>query len=191
MKIAKTLGVASFVLGATCGLAVNSVKAADISEASPSWTGPYLGLNVGYGWDDADRIGITPRSTDPDLEGVLQAIVAAGSFPESLSPKSEGIFGGAQAGYNWQLSSGLVVGVEADMQASDIGDSQSVELAPIGFNRTETEVEKKIDWFGTLRARAGFLVTPQWLLYATGGLALRRNQFEFQGDEPRFSRVFA
>ena len=30
---------------------------------------------------------------------------------------------------------------------------------------------QKIDWFGTVRGRAGFLATPKVLLYATGGLA--------------------
>jgi outer membrane immunogenic protein len=30
---------------------------------------------------------------------------------------------------------------------------------------------QKIDWFGTVRGRAGVLVTPKVLLYATGGLA--------------------
>ena len=32
-------------------------------------------------------------------------------------------------------------------------------------------LNQKIDWFGTVRARGGFLVTPTVLLYATGGLA--------------------
>jgi outer membrane immunogenic protein len=32
-------------------------------------------------------------------------------------------------------------------------------------------LSQKIDWFGTVRARGGFLVSPTVLLYATGGLA--------------------
>ena len=32
----------------------------------------------------------------------------------------------------------------------------------------------EIDWFGTVRARLGYLVTDQLLLYATGGLAYGR-----------------
>jgi outer membrane immunogenic protein len=32
-------------------------------------------------------------------------------------------------------------------------------------------VERRVDWFGTVRARAGILATDNWLLYATGGLA--------------------
>jgi outer membrane immunogenic protein len=36
---------------------------------------------------------------------------------------------------------------------------------------TVTGYTTKIDWFGTLRARLGLLLTPQVMLYATGGLA--------------------
>jgi outer membrane immunogenic protein len=32
-------------------------------------------------------------------------------------------------------------------------------------------MDQKIEWFGTVRARAGFLAAPTVLLYATGGLA--------------------
>jgi outer membrane immunogenic protein len=32
-------------------------------------------------------------------------------------------------------------------------------------------MDQKIEWFGTVRARAGILASPQILLYATGGLA--------------------
>jgi outer membrane immunogenic protein len=32
-------------------------------------------------------------------------------------------------------------------------------------------MDQKIDWFGTVRARAGILASPRVLLYATGGLA--------------------
>jgi outer membrane immunogenic protein len=34
-----------------------------------------------------------------------------------------------------------------------------------------TAYEARIDWFGTLRARLGYLITDQVLLYGTGGLA--------------------
>ena len=32
----------------------------------------------------------------------------------------------------------------------------------------------KLDWFGTVRGRLGFLATPTFLLYGTGGLAYGR-----------------
>jgi outer membrane immunogenic protein len=32
-------------------------------------------------------------------------------------------------------------------------------------------VTEKVNWLGTVRGRLGFLVTPTWLVYGTGGLA--------------------
>jgi len=179
MKIAKTLGCASLVLGAVFSMAVGSVKAADLSEATSPWTGPYIGANIGYGWD-AGNVDLSEKSTDPALDDFLQAAVAAGMFPGSLSPDARGILGGGQVGYNWQLSSGWVLGVEADLQASDIEGSSSETRTPFQFDETETGAHKKIDWFGTLRARAGYLVNPQLLLYATGGLAYGETSLKFE-----------
>lgn len=179
MKIARILGCATLVLGAISAIAVSPVKAADLSEPTSPWTGLYIGANIGYGWD-AGNVDISPGTTDPILDGFLQDIVAAGLFPNSLSPDAQGILGGGQAGYNWQLSSGWVVGVEADLQATDIDDSSSETRAPFGFDETETGVGKKIDWFGTVRARAGYLVNPQLLLFATGGLAYGETSLKFE-----------
>lgn len=39
------------------------------------------------------------------------------------------------------------------------------------YTRVRTDSATKLDWMGTLRARAGFLVMPSTLVYATGGLA--------------------
>jgi outer membrane immunogenic protein len=43
--------------------------------------------------------------------------------------------------------------------------------APAGFAGTTLTLTHELEWFGTFRARAGVLVTPEVLLYATGGLA--------------------
>jgi outer membrane immunogenic protein len=68
-----------------------------------------------------------------------------------------GMFGGVQLGYNHQINN-IVLGVETDFQGGDIHDS----LSGIASDR--------IDWFGTLRGRAGF-AADRALIYATGGLA--------------------
>jgi outer membrane immunogenic protein len=41
---------------------------------------------------------------------------------------------------------------------------------------TDLSVTKDIDWLGTLRGRLGFLVTPTFLVYGTGGLAYGKVQ---------------
>jgi len=76
-----------------------------------------------------------------------------------LSP--EGGFGGGQIGYNWQGLFGYspwVIGIEADFQGAGISDSDRLG-------------ENSLNWFGTVRGRLGYLVTPTLLLYGTAGLA--------------------
>ena len=49
-----------------------------------------------------------------------------------------------------------------------------------GFN-----VGLTLPWFGTVRGRAGYLVTPTWLIYGTAGLAYG----EVQGGASGFSNM--
>lgn len=56
--------------------------------------------------------------------------------------------------------------MEADIQGADIGNS-STSVTSIGIVRTARD---HIDWFGTVRGRAGF-VADRVLFYGTGGLA--------------------
>jgi outer membrane immunogenic protein len=178
MKIVKDLGLAGAVwIVAACTGAV----AADLSPAykapvkaiapAASWTGFYIGGNVGYGWDSSGSTGISVASTDPALAPALAAIVGAGAYPATLLPSAKGVIGGGQIGYNWQLPPQWLVGLEADLQGSDIRGADSQTRSPAFFDTASTGVTKSIDWFGTVRGRVGFLATPQWLLYGTGGLA--------------------
>jgi outer membrane immunogenic protein len=186
LNIIKKLGLAGvvWIAAASAGAAV----AADLSPAykarvaavapAPTWTGFYIGGNVGYGWDSGST-GISALSTDPALAPILAAILGAGSYPAALSPSAKGVIGGGQIGYNWQSSSQWLIGLEADLQGSGIRGSAGQALSPALFDATSTSVTKSIDWFGTVRGRVGFLVTPQWLLYGTGGLAYGQTRSSF------------
>jgi outer membrane immunogenic protein len=129
-----------------------SAQAADVvTEAMHDWTGLYAGLNVGFGFGGDDRVGVNPTY---GTVGKLEV---------------SGIFGGAQLGYNAQMDQ-LVLGVEGDIQISDVNDSFSsgpvVAIAVVPRWRGSSD----INYFGTLRARAGIAVDNA-LIYATGGLA--------------------
>jgi outer membrane immunogenic protein len=100
--------------------------------------------------------------------------------------------GGGQIGYNWQYSPLIVVGVEADFQGalekdtSNLGP-QNVSLITDGSGLTgslcgtphfETPCTAtlshttQIDWFGTVRARIGYVWgNGNVMSYLTGGLA--------------------
>jgi outer membrane immunogenic protein len=153
-----------------------------------SWTGFYGGANVGYGWDRRD-VGLSFAATDPQLAPALAATLAAGSFPASLSPSADGLIGGLQIGYNWQIGTNWLFGFEADIQGSGIKGTASEARFPQFFDATSTTVEKKIDWFGTVRARLGVLATPTMLLYATGGLAYGKTEISFNTVDADFGCI--
>ena len=74
---------------------------------------------------------------------------------------ADGILGGALAGWNWQ-SDNFVYGFEGDWVFTDMSDSEA-----FGVNR----VNASVDWMAELRARAGYLVLPELLIFGTVGYA--------------------
>lgn len=79
---------------------------------------------------------------------------------DNNSIDTDGFVGGAFAGYNWETG-GIVAGVEGDIGYSGVkGDNAG------------TEVESGVE--GSLRARLGYVVTPDMLLYTTAGGAAKR-----------------
>ncbi len=132
------------------------------------WTGMYFGVNGGGGF------GRTPANTFGLFGATLGFPGASGSY--GLGHEMTGAFGGAQAGVNWQTGA-WVWGLEADIQGADIkGTGRINGLAVTQLNGIGgapgnfTSAIQRIDTFGTLRARAGFLPTPDLLLYGTAGL---------------------
>jgi outer membrane immunogenic protein len=188
MKIVRKLGLAGVVgiAAVSAGAAVAAdlpaayrppVKAVAVAPL-PTWTGFYIGGNLGGGWDKSSS-ALSATSTDPTLAPALAAILAAGSYPASLSPQGKGVIGGGQIGYNWQLASRAVIGLEADLQGSGLKGSDDQVFSPATFDVTGTDLTKSIEWFGTVRGRVGYLVAPQWLLYATGGFAYGQTRTSF------------
>lgn len=165
----------SLALAANALVFAQSALAADLPRAVPAkapamvvptatWTGFYAGLNAGYGWG-SEAIGI---SGDPS---VLTVAIPNGIVPASIADNPKGFIGGGQIGYNHQFGQ-WVLGVEADLQWSDIKRSQTVlTAAPGGLPPFRTSDEQKLEWLGTLRGRVGFVPAPQWLIYGTAGLA--------------------
>ena len=110
-----------------------------------SWTGFYIGGNLGYGW------GSTSSS------GTAGAFDGAGG----LSVHPSGWTGGLQTGYNWQYDK-LVVGVEADLGFLDASEKKLTSAAYI---------DTSYGGYATLTGRLGF-ADDRWLFYTKGGLAV-------------------
>lgn len=91
----------------------------------------------------------------------------------NLSFDQSGALGTILAGYNWQLGS-AVLGLEADIGTGGLSSSTP---ALLGTLKTE------LNAMGSFRARAGVLMTPALMLYATGGLAWANMDIGYAGLE--------
>jgi outer membrane immunogenic protein len=123
----------------------------------PTWTGFYLGINGGLATD---------RFLLPWTAGVW-----SGSSGVNMD---RGI-GGVQAGYNWQIAPRWIVGLEADFDASDI--VKVSDYSTIIDGSGTLNLGANLDWFGTVRPRVGFAVTPSAFVYLTGGFAYGHASF--------------
>jgi outer membrane immunogenic protein len=148
---------AASVIALTAGASAADLKPApaaasykDTPYYGVNWSGMYVGVNGGYGWDESN---------------------IASKIPANLGVSPEGGFGGGQIGVNWQQGS-IVFGLEADLQAAGITGSKSQVLppnAPANMGLTLGD-KSTLDWFGTVRGRIGYAFDRN-LVYATGGLA--------------------
>ena len=155
-------------------------KAPVIVDPGYNWTGFYAGINGGYSWGRANT--------------TFTAAAPFAPFPVvPLSPMRTDVNGGVaggQIGYNWQVDPKWVLGLEADAQWSGerASTSQTTASARYGsniigipvavgpdFNAIASQTANlsyDLQWFATFRGRAGWLASPQTLLYGTGGLAV-------------------
>jgi high affinity Mn2+ porin len=173
----------SVLAGAGLGLFAldGAAMAADIPVRMPvkapylqpvfDWTGFYIGAHAGYGRGTSSAV-----LTDP----LLATTATNSSF--------SGVIGGVQAGYNFQMPSGLLLGVEADLTFPNYLISNSI----VGLLATpRSAVVEQWDYVGTVRGRVGYAAN-HWLLYATGGLAYAGERFVNSppiGDEEKHLNV--
>jgi len=155
-------------------------KAPSPPRAAPyNWTGFYLGGEVGGGWSD-NALNYSPNDqvAAPLLNGNA-GIPGQQPFP-GIPLHQAGIVGGSEVGFNWQFSEQWLAGVEADFSFSGMrghasGTSAFVPASSgfVGFTNI-VNASQTTDWYGTIRGRAGWLATPNLLLFGTGGFAYGR-----------------
>jgi outer membrane immunogenic protein len=117
--------VAITAIAAICTIAFTQIaSAADMPAKAPiiapvapvSWTGFYVGGNVGYSWGKADTDQNTNATIVSFPGGVFSTITSPlAPFAHSSSPRLDGFIVGAQAGYNWQFNPRWVLGFETDI----------------------------------------------------------------------------
>ncbi len=128
------------------------------------WSGFYVGGNAGYTWSNQNGVDLLPTSGGP------VDILGPGQLANSIDFSRNGFIGGGQIGYNWQFANWLV-GFETDFQGTTVNSSALVHTNAAPLFPVDNSVSSKLDYFGTVRGRIGYLPQANWLVFLTGGLA--------------------
>ncbi|MCI0467004.1 MAG: outer membrane beta-barrel protein [Beijerinckiaceae bacterium] len=150
-------------------LYTGTALAADLPASAPppvpfvpafSWTGIYLGANIGFGGD---------RFVYP-LSVAVPAVGGAASGSASIT--SSGVLGGGQIGFNWQFQNNFVAGLEADFDGAAIRGKVAANIGgaiivPFG---AAAQAGSRINYIGTVRGRLGY-AWDRFMIYGTGGFA--------------------
>lgn len=194
MRMVLISGLAAALLGGTAlaaDLPMLTRKAAPVFVPPPpvmSWTGFYIGVNGGYAGDQFKYpfSGFLEEDGDTVINGAGNANLT-----------SSGFLGGAQAGYNYQFATSWVGGVEADIDATSITGKVSVGASGVYDVdlpwSASASAKSEQSYLGTARLRLGYLITPQFLVFGTGGLAYGQVKtsanvgYNIDGDSGAFS----
>lgn len=126
---------------ALLGLLASGAAAADL-DYGYDWSGFYGGVNIGL-------LSLNPHQ----------------GTPTTIQPKSTGVLGGFQAGYNYQFNN-WVVGLEGDFDFASNDKKRTCSALTWRCNAGA-------DWMSSIRARAGF-AQDRFFVYGTGGVAFLR-----------------
>lgn len=154
-----TAFIAMGVIGLAHAADLPNTKGAPVYAPPPafSWTGFYIGANVGYDW------GYDPV-TDVDGWWYNPGTVGSRVYPQ-------GITGGAQVGYNYQFAPVIVAGVEAE--GGYISLHGSTDYCPFSAcNAPLPDDYARVSGgaYGALTGKFG-LTMDRVMLYAKGGVA--------------------
>jgi len=124
-----------------------------------SWTGCYIGGNVGGGWTK------THQEFAPPFAGVFS------------DNKGSAVIGGAQVGCDYQFNR-FVIGVQGQF---DFGQIKSTVVEPLFPTFTAGVQTNQIF---TATARVGYLIDPSVLAYLKGGAAWAQTDLKVIGSVP-------
>jgi outer membrane immunogenic protein len=133
-----------------------------VPQPFASWTGFYIGGQIGGAWQDVDWANVSLTN-------------------ERVNNDASGFIGGGQIGYNRQFGN-IVLGVEATLSGATLSDDYRSVVNPVVTYRTD------IDAIATATARLG-LAHDGWLFYGKGGWA--GAQVNVSGRDPALPDSFS
>ena len=168
-------------------LTASAASAQDLSSTSTSWTGPYIGGQLGYAWQPRD--GDESISFDRNRDGTFGDAFPnfspgfCGGSPTSRSPTTgcnkdgDGTTWKVHAGYDYMFgeTSGPVIGAVVEYGRSYLYDSVSAfSTTPASYT-----FKAKLKENGSVRGRAGYALNTGTLIYGTGGFAIGKIENSF------------
>ena len=160
-------------------VAISSVSA----QSDVDWTGFYAGVHGGYALDTArESSSGTPPTTVEIDPGEFY------TFGDSSSQERiESLFGGVQAGYNYQTND-LVFGGEGTFSLGSLdktNSQQTILNLTDGVNTSNNLVSNtatySVDWLTTFAGRIGY-ANDGWLVYAKAGVAVADVSVDSQSE---------
>ena len=155
-----------------------------LAAAQTTWTGPYLGVTVGGGFqtDDADETVTFDTNLDGTFSDTVRTVAGADAFSPGFCDgiangatpgagcvdDENGIDVGGRVGYDWQRGM-LVLGALADVTGSNVKDGVTAFSTTPAFYAFSRELRA----LGGVRARVG-VGNERFLVYGTGGGAWGR-----------------
>jgi outer membrane immunogenic protein len=163
-----------------------TIKSPSPSSRMPMWGGFYAGLNAGYDFGTNNNTNVAawgPQGFSSLFNNIPGTMPLSGvTLAQSgvAGNNQSGFLGGAQGGYNYQISDKYIVGAETDIQGANINGGGSFVGAGYNVNNINNgsatsvggvKISSGVDWLGTARGRVGYLWTPNLMVYATGGFS--------------------
>ncbi len=181
---------------ATAAIAAAALMPATGAVAQNSFTGFFVGLNGGYGFNDVSGDSSKARAFTVPQNGLNALNVGGANTAGTLSitgdKGKDGFVGGGQAGYNYQYGY-FVYGVETDLQYVGFGKSKpgtatytvtgtsggvgigakvGTQFPLVTSNAQFVDAgNASLDYYGSFRGKLGYAFDRATLLYLTGGIA--------------------
>ena len=158
----------------------SEASAADLAVKAPrpmmvpapvySWTGCYVGAQVGWGWGHNRHH--QPAVFSGGSGGTLLADISG------KVDSSGGLFGG-QVGCNYQFASNWVIGVQGDVAGTDFNGRNDDPLGLFFGAPFSSTIAIKSDWLASATARIGYTFSDnRAMFYVKGGGAWIHNRWD-------------
>jgi outer membrane immunogenic protein len=139
-----------------------------VSQATPSWSGGYVGANISWGNGSVDGAG--------ELGELLSAFGLSSTFSEP-----SGTTGAIRGGYDWE-SNGAIFGVGAEYSFGEYDGGLEGVYREVAEEEGLGDLTFGLEQMGTIFARAGFLASDEVMIYGLLGYSWADGNLSLDGD---------